>query len=45
MPEHSIQLAVLDMAVATVADDGLVVEAFEATASAAGPTPISSSLR
>lgn len=36
MARNVIQLAVVDMAGTTVADDGLVVEAFEAAASAAG---------
>lgn len=36
MPANPIQLAVLDMAGTTVADDGLVVEAFEAAATAVG---------
>lgn len=36
MTDNNIQLAVLDMAGTTVADGGLVVEAFEAAASAAG---------
>lgn len=36
MPDNTIQLAVLDMAGTTVADDGLVVESFEAAATAVG---------
>ncbi|CDO08516.1 haloacid dehalogenase [Mycolicibacterium cosmeticum] len=36
MSDNPIQVAVLDMAGTTVADDGLVVRAFEAAASAAG---------
>lgn len=36
LPDHTIQLAVIDMAGTTVSDDGLVVEAFEAAADAAG---------
>ena len=36
MPTNQIQLAVVDMAGTTVADDGLVVTAFEAAATAAG---------
>ncbi len=36
MPDNRIQLAVLDMAGTTVADDGLVLTAFEAAATAAG---------
>ena len=36
MQHNTIQLAVIDMAGTTVADDGLVVEAFEAAATAAG---------
>jgi phosphoglycolate phosphatase len=36
MADNTIQLAVIDMAGTTVADDGLVVEAFEAAATAAG---------
>jgi phosphoglycolate phosphatase len=36
MSEKSIQLAVIDMAGTTVADDGLVVASFEAAATAAG---------
>jgi phosphonatase-like hydrolase len=36
MTDNTIQLAVIDMAGTTVADDGLVVEAFEAAATAAG---------
>jgi phosphoglycolate phosphatase len=36
MPHSTIQLAVIDMAGTTVADDGLVVNAFEAAATAAG---------
>lgn len=36
MPDNRIQLAVIDMAGTTVADDGLVVEAFEAAATAVG---------
>jgi phosphonatase-like hydrolase len=36
MADNIIQLAVIDMAGTTVADDGLVVEAFEAAATAAG---------
>jgi phosphoglycolate phosphatase len=36
LPQNTIQLAVIDMAGTTVADDGLVVRAFEAAASAAG---------
>jgi phosphoglycolate phosphatase len=36
MQDNEIQLAVLDMAGTTVADDGLVVSAFEAAATAAG---------
>ena len=36
MSDNRIQVAVLDMAGTTVADDGLVVRAFEAAASAAG---------
>jgi phosphoglycolate phosphatase len=36
MPNNPIQLAVVDMAGTTVADDGLVVAAFEAAATAAG---------
>ncbi len=36
MSQSAIQLAVVDMAGTTVADDGLVVSAFEAAASAAG---------
>ena len=36
MQDQAIQLAVLDMAGTTVADDGLVVEAFESAAEAAG---------
>jgi phosphoglycolate phosphatase len=36
MPDNPIQVAVLDMAGTTVADDGLVVRAFEAAATAAG---------
>jgi phosphoglycolate phosphatase len=36
MQDNSIQLAVIDMAGTTVADDGLVVSAFEAAATAAG---------
>ncbi|MCW2557415.1 MAG: haloacid dehalogenase [Mycobacterium sp.] len=36
MPDNSIQLAVIDMAGTTVADDGLVVRSFEAAATAAG---------
>ena len=36
MADNPIQLAVIDMAGTTVADDGLVVEAFEAAATAAG---------
>lgn len=36
MSDNSIRLAVLDMAGTTVADDGLVMKAFEAAASAAG---------
>lgn len=36
MSDHPIQVAVLDMAGTTVADDGLVVRAFEAAATAAG---------
>jgi phosphoglycolate phosphatase len=36
VPTNQIQLAVVDMAGTTVADDGLVVTAFEAAASAAG---------
>lgn len=36
MHDNTIQLAVIDMAGTTVADDGLVVEAFEAAAGAAG---------
>jgi phosphoglycolate phosphatase len=36
LPQNTIQLAVIDMAGTTVADDGLVVTAFEAAATAAG---------
>ena len=36
MQDNPIQLAVIDMAGTTVADDGLVVSAFEAAATAAG---------
>jgi phosphonatase-like hydrolase len=36
MADNAIQLAVIDMAGTTVADDGLVIEAFEAAATAAG---------
>ncbi|MFD3591302.1 phosphonatase-like hydrolase [Nocardia sp. NPDC058640] len=36
MSDHKIQLAVLDMAGTTVADGGLVLQAFEAAATAAG---------
>lgn len=36
MPHNDIQLAVIDMAGTTVADDGLVVEAFEVAAGAGG---------
>lgn len=36
MPDNLIHVAVLDMAGTTVADDGLVVQAFEAAATAAG---------
>lgn len=36
MPDNRIQLAVLDMAGTTVADDGLVLRAFEQAATAAG---------
>jgi phosphonatase-like hydrolase len=36
LPDNSIQLAVIDMAGTTVADDGLVVRSFEAAATAAG---------
>ncbi len=36
MPDNDIQLAVIDMAGTTVADDGLVVEAFEVAAGAGG---------
>ena len=36
MADNTIQLAVIDMAGTTVADDGLVVDAFEAAATAAG---------
>ncbi len=36
MPQNIIQLAVIDMAGTTVADDGLVVTAFDAAATAAG---------
>ncbi len=36
MQDNSIQLAVIDMAGTTVADDGLVVSAFESAATAAG---------
>ena len=36
MPNNRIQLAVIDMAGTTVADDGLVVSAFEAAATAVG---------
>jgi phosphonatase-like hydrolase len=36
MPDNTIQLAVIDMAGTTVADDGLVVSAFESAASAVG---------
>lgn len=36
MADNTIELAVVDMAGTTVADDGLVVEAFEAAADAAG---------
>lgn len=36
MVDNTIQVAVMDMAGTTVADDGLVVEAFEAAATAAG---------
>jgi phosphoglycolate phosphatase len=36
MQHHTIQLAVIDMAGTTVADDGLVVSAFEAAATAVG---------
>lgn len=36
MPDNPIQVAVLDMAGTTVADDGLVLRAFEAAATAAG---------
>jgi phosphoglycolate phosphatase len=36
MPDNPIQLAVVDMAGTTVADDGLVITAFEAAATAAG---------
>jgi phosphoglycolate phosphatase len=36
LPEQSIQLAVIDMAGTTVADDGLVVSAFEMAATAVG---------
>ncbi|MCV7343370.1 phosphonatase-like hydrolase [Mycolicibacterium rhodesiae] len=39
MADNGIQLAVVDMAGTTVADDGLVVEAFEAAATAAGLPP------
>ncbi|MCX2929763.1 phosphonatase-like hydrolase [Mycobacterium sp. CVI_P3] len=37
--DNTIQLAVIDMAGTTVADDGLVVEAFEAAATAGGLPP------
>jgi phosphoglycolate phosphatase len=36
MPDNTIQLAVIDMAGTTVADDGLVVSAFESAATAVG---------
>lgn len=36
MPDNEIQLAVIDMAGTTVADDGLVVNAFDAAATAVG---------
>ena len=36
MPDNRIQLAVIDMAGTTVADDGLVINAFEAAATAVG---------
>ncbi|HEY5844475.1 MAG TPA: haloacid dehalogenase, partial [Mycobacterium sp.] len=36
MQNNGIQLAVIDMAGTTVADDGLVVSAFEAAATAVG---------
>ncbi|BBY27428.1 phosphonatase-like hydrolase [Mycolicibacterium sediminis] len=36
MPDNEIQLAVIDMAGTTVADDGLVVSAFDAAATAVG---------
>jgi phosphoglycolate phosphatase len=36
MPDYTIQLAVIDMAGTTVADDGLVVSAFESAATAVG---------
>src|SRR6185436_2573080 len=36
MQDNTIQLAVMDMAGTTVADDGLVVSAFDAAATAAG---------
>ncbi|MFF0545203.1 phosphonatase-like hydrolase [Nocardia thailandica] len=36
VPENTIQLAVLDMAGTTVADDGLVLRAFDAAATSAG---------
>ena len=36
MPDNTIQLAVIDMAGTTVADDGLVVSAFESAATTVG---------